>query len=85
MCVTSSRPSSCSLTWKSPALLCSPQLFMHRIKKQAVKSALNVLLPALQEQTVEEKFCSESTAQLLCITLRRKEIYNFILLDIKIC
>lgn len=45
------------------------QLFMHRTKKTAAKSALNVLLSGWKEQTFEEKFCSKSMAQLLCITL----------------
>lgn len=39
-CAASSSPSSSSLTCKSPALPCSPQLFMHRAEKQAVKSAM---------------------------------------------
>lgn len=71
-CVASCRPSSSSLTCKGPALPCSSQLSMHRIQKQAEKSALSVLLSDLKEQTPEEKFCSEST-------LGWKEINNFIL------
>lgn len=39
----------------------------------AAQPALNMILSGLKEQTFEEKFCSESIAQLLRITLGEKK------------